>query len=88
MKPKNKVKMRICKDEEAVCKVCGTPRSKSLEIYEIAFTDKQIIRICDECNEQLFSKVLKASSMLNHRVKSNAELRIIRQRNLRNKNKI
>lgn len=77
---KNSIRMRICKDEEAVCKVCGKSRSKSLEIFELAFTEKQVIRICDLCNETLLSKSLKASCIVNHRVKSNIDMKIISNR--------
>ena len=75
------IRMRVCKDEEAICKVCGKSREKSLEIFEIAFTEKQIIRVCDLCNELLLSKSLKASCMVNHKVKSNADMKVIRTRN-------
>ena len=76
----NKIKMRICKDGEAKCKICGQPRDKSLEIFEIAFTEKQVIRICDLCNEQLLSKSLKASCIVNHRVKSPIDMKVIGNR--------
>lgn len=76
----NKIKMRICKDGEAKCKICGQSRDKSLEIFEIAFTEKQVIRICDLCNEQLLSKSLKASCMVNHRVKSPIDMKVIGNR--------
>ena len=75
------IKMRVCKDDESKCKICGKPRNKSLEIFEISFTDKQIIRICDLCNEVLLSKSLKASCMVSHRLKSNSDMKVINQRN-------
>lgn len=78
---KNKIRMRVCKDEEAVCKVCGKPKSKSLEIFELSFTEKQIIRICDDCNNELFNKSLRASCMVSHRLKSNRDIKIIQERN-------
>jgi hypothetical protein len=80
MANKNRIKMRICKDEEARCKVCGQSRDKSLEIFEIAFNEKQIIRICDLCNEDLLNKTIKASCIINHRTKSNIDMKIIRAR--------
>lgn len=80
MKNKNTIKMRVCKDEEAVCKICGTPRDKCLEIFEISFTEKQIIRICDLCNEALLTKSVKASCMINNRTKSNIDMKIIQNR--------
>lgn len=74
------IKMRICKDGEARCKICGQPREKSLEIFEISFTDKQIIRICDLCNDELFNKTLRASCIVNHRAKSPLDMKIISNR--------
>lgn len=76
----SKIKMRVCKDEEAVCKVCGIPRNKCIEIFEIAFTEKQVIRICDLCNEQLFVKTLRASSMVNGKIKSKQDMNVIANR--------
>ena len=52
--------MRTNKSFDAVCKVCGATRKNSLDLFDIAFTDKHIITICDMCNEQLFNKSLKA----------------------------
>ena len=74
------IRMRINKDGNAKCKVCGNGRDKSLELFDIAFTDKNIITICDLCNEVLFNKTLRATCGVNHKVKSQADMAIIRNR--------
>lgn len=74
------IRMRINKDGAAKCKVCGATRKNSLELFDIAFTDKNIITICDLCNEVLFNKTLRATCGVNHKVKSQADMVIIRNR--------
>ena len=39
------IKMRTNKDEKAVCKCCGATRKHSLDMFDIAFTDKHIITL-------------------------------------------
>ena len=68
--------MRTNKSPDAVCKVCGATRKNSLDLFDIAFTDKHIITICDRCNSQLLNKSLKAECYVNGRVKSQADLQI------------
>lgn len=74
------IKMRLNKSDESVCKVCGNTRKTSLELFDIAFTDKHIITICDSCNEVLFNKTLKASCMIDSKLKSQDDLEVIRNR--------
>lgn len=74
------IRMRINKDDDAKCKVCGATRKNSLELFDIAFTDKNIITICDLCNEVLFNKTLRAMCGVNGKVKSQADMAIIRNR--------
>lgn len=80
---KNKIRMRVNKDENPVCKVCGNGKKKSLEFFDIAFTDKHIITICDSCNEDLFNKTLKATCSVNAKLKSHRDLAIIQNRRAR-----
>lgn len=82
----NKIKMRINKSDNPVCKVCGHTRKNSLEFFDIAFTDKHIITICDSCNEALFDKTLKATVSVNAKLKSNKDIAIIQNRRIK-KNK-
>lgn len=77
------VKMRVNKNDEAVCCECGNNREKSLELYDICIGGN-IITICDECNDKVLSKTLKASCKLHEKLKSKADLRIIRSRSIRN----
>lgn len=80
MSNSREIRMRTNKSYDAVCKVCGATRKNSLDFFDIAFTDKHIITICDMCNEQLFNKSLKATCYVNSRVKSQTDLQIIRSR--------
>lgn len=74
------IRMRINKDSNARCKVCGNDRSNSLELFDISFTERNIITICDLCNETLLNKTLKATCGVNGKVKSPPDLAIIRKR--------
>lgn len=76
----NKIRMKINKQEDAVCRVCGHTRKNSLDLFDIAFTDKHIITICDNCNELLFDKTLKASCYVNHRLKDKKDVMVINNR--------
>jgi len=76
----NQIRMRINKSSDCVCKVCGATRKNSLELFDIAFTDKHIITICDLCNEQLFNKTLRATCGVNGKVKSQHDMMVIRSR--------
>lgn len=80
---RNKIRMRVNREEDAVCRVCGHSRSKSLELFDVAFTDKHIITICDSCNEDLFNKTLKATCAVNAKLKSHRDLAIIQNRRAR-----
>ena len=80
MSKRNEIRMRINKTSEPVCKVCGATRKNSLELFDIAFTDKHIITICDLCNEQLFNKTLRATCGVNAKLKSQHDLAVIRSR--------
>lgn len=77
---KNKIRMRVNKDESSVCKVCNASHNNSLELFDISFTDKHIITICDKCNEILFNKTLKANCMVNHRLKDKHDMKVITNR--------
>lgn len=72
--------MRTNKDEKAVCKCCGATRKHSLDMFDIAFTDKHIITICDLCNTRLFQKTLTAECKVQGKLKSQQDLKIIQAR--------
>lgn len=72
--------MRTMRDPDAICKICGATRKQSLEIFEIMFTEKAKLTLCDLCNEQLLNKTLRASCNVNSKIKSKGDMSIIRKR--------
>lgn len=74
------IKMRTVKEQDAVCKICGATRKQSIEIFEIMFTEKAKLTLCDYCNDQLLYKTLKASCNVNGKLKSKEDLAVINKR--------
>lgn len=72
--------MRTMRDPDAICKICGATKKQSLEIFEIMFTEKAKLTLCDLCNEQLLNKTLRASCNVNSKIKSKGDMSIIRKR--------
>lgn len=81
-----KVRMRNSKDVNAVCCGCGESKDNVLDMFDLQVGDN-IFTICDECNEALLVKCLKAECMKNGRVKSSSDMRIIRKRAEREREK-
>ena len=79
------IKMRTVKDSDAICKICGATKNQSLEIFEIMFTEKAKLQLCDLCNEKLLSKTLNASCKINAKLKTKKDLEIIRKRKQKRK---
>lgn len=76
------IRMRVNKEVDSVCKVCGTPRKKCLEMFDIQFIKgKAQITICDLCNDDLFRKTLKATVGVQSKLKSKEDMAIIQRRN-------
>ena len=73
------VKMRVSKDRNEKCICCNKGIEQSLEIFNICFGDV-IVTICDKCNEDLLTKSVRASCIVNHRVKSKRDMQIIQER--------
>ena len=71
--------MRINKDSSAQCCECGSSRSKSLEMFDICIGGN-ILTICDLCNDIIFQKSLKATCIVNGKVKSKRDMEIVRKR--------
>lgn len=67
--------MRVRKDKEGICKCCGNTSNQVLDMFDLCLGDT-IITLCDECNEKLFSKTLKASVYVNGRVMSKKDIAI------------
>lgn len=75
------IKMRVNKDGDDVrCQCCNKSRKNSLEMFDI-MVGNTYLRICDQCNEVLFGKTLKATCMVNRKLKSPADMAVIRKRN-------
>lgn len=74
------IKMRTVKDPEAICKICGATKKQSLEIFEIMFTEKAKLTLCDLCNNKLLCKTLKASCNVNGKIKSKEDIAVINKR--------
>lgn len=74
------IKMRTVRDPDAVCKICGATRKQSLEIFEIMFTEKAKLTLCDLCNDKLLYKTLKASCNVNGKLKSKEDIAVINKR--------
>ena len=76
------IKMRVNKDgDEIRCQCCNQNRKNSLEMFDL-MVGQTYLRLCDVCVEQLFSKTLKATCMVNRKLKSPADMRVIRKRGM------
>ena len=73
------IRMRNNKELDSVCCECNTPRNKVLDMFDLCIGGN-IFTICDECNEALFYKTLRAECNKNARVKSNHDIAIINER--------
>lgn len=78
------IKMRISKDKYFVCNACGNDRSKSVEVFDLAFQipdqNANIMHLCDRCVSELMDKTLKARCMVDGMVKSQKQLAVINGR--------
>lgn len=69
------------------CSVCGAEDKHSLQIYDIKIGDIQF-HICDECNEVLMIKTLRATTSLNAKLKSKKDLAVLHERNLKKEKEV
>lgn len=74
--------MRNNTDSKAVCCECKETQEKVLNMFDLCVGDT-ILTICDECNEKVLDKCLKAECMKNSRTKSNKDMQIINKRRSR-----
>lgn len=76
--------MRVSKDKYFVCNACGNDRSKSVEVFDLAFQipgqNPNIMHLCDKCVSELMDKTLKARCMVDGMVKSQKQMSIINGR--------
>lgn len=73
------IRMRNNKDPNSVCYDCGDGRKDVLDMFDICVGDI-IFTICDECNEKLLYKTLRAECAKNSRVKTPQDMAVIRKR--------
>lgn len=71
--------MRINK-HDTVCETCGDGSSQVLEMFDLMIGDT-VHTICDRCVNKLFSKTLTAVCGVDHKIKSQHDLAIMRRRN-------
>lgn len=78
------IKMRISKDKYFVCNACGNDRSKSVEVFDLAFQipdqNACIMHLCDKCVSELMDKTLKARCKVDGMVKTPQQIRVINGR--------
>lgn len=74
------IRMRNNKETDSTCCECGLSRDKVLDMFDLCIGGN-ILTICDECNNALFYKTLRAECNKNARVKSNHDILIINERN-------
>lgn len=78
------IKMRISKDKFFTCNACGNDRSKSVEVFDLAFQIPNniptIMHLCDRCVSELMDKTLKARCMVDGMMKSSKQMSVINGR--------
>ena len=77
----NTIKMRVNKKEDAICDICHKSRNQVLDMFDLSLNG-HITTLCDLCNDNLFSKALKANCYTNHRLKDKHDMKIIQKRNI------
>lgn len=70
------IKMRNNTSMDSVCCECGDPRNKVLDMFDVCIGG-QIFTICDECNEALLNKTLRAECAKNARVKTPQDRKVM-----------
>lgn len=78
MKIKKRIKMRVSKNDYC-CSSCNARRKESLEMFDVCIGNV-ILTLCDECNDELFRKTLKASCIVNGKLKSADDMKVINNR--------
>lgn len=74
---KKRIKMRVSKND--CCSSCNAKRKESLEMFDVCIGNV-LLTLCDECNDELFRKTLKASCIVNGKLKSAEDMKIINKR--------
>lgn len=71
------IKMKINKNKKSICENCGEKWKDVPEMYDIMIFN-EIHTICKLCNQELFTKILKADCLYNSKLKSNEDMTRIR----------
>lgn len=80
MKIKKRIKMRVSNPKnDWHCDSCNAKGKESLGMFDICIGDT-IFTLCDECNDELFRKTLKASCIVNGKLKSADDMKVINNR--------
>lgn len=74
------IKMRV-NNKATKCPVCNCTRKNTIEIFDLCIGDT-IITLCDACNETLFNKTLKATVMVQSKIKTKQDMQVIQARKL------
>ena len=70
--------MKVNKHKESICENCGEKWKNVPEMYDIMIFN-EVHTICKICNQELFTKILKADCLYDARLKSSED--ITRKRN-------
>lgn len=73
--------MRINKSD-CNCNSCNASSEESIEMFDIKIGNFQIV-VCDNCMNVLFQKTLKATCIVNAKLKTKKDLAIIKKRKRR-----
>ena len=79
-----KIKMRINKDNEAICSICNNGVHQSIMMFDLMLGKNQLT-ICDVCNALLFRKTLSADCKVNEKLKTKVDLAILNKRKMEKK---
>lgn len=75
-----KIKMRINKNEEAVCSICNNGVHQSIMMFDLMLGKNNQLTICDVCNALLFRKTLSADCRVNEKLKTKEDIAILNKR--------
>lgn len=73
------IRARNNNNSEAVCCECKKGQSQVLNMFDFCIGG-HVFTICDECNEEILVKSLKAECYKNSRLKSQQDMKIIQNR--------
>ena len=80
-----KIKMRINKNDEAVCSICKNEAHQSIMMFDLMLGKDNQLTICDVCNALLFRKTLSADCRVNEKLKTKEDIAILNKRKMEKK---